>query len=335
MLDEPALELKQTMNLTGYQISCLLEAASSTPPETPLIIVVPPYSKTMRELLVTSMYMSYNGFRACRFDFSNHVGISEGRIFDFTLSSAIEDLRAVIESVRSWYPEARMGVISSSLGSRVALRALRDRSDVRALVSLVGVVNLRATLSRILGRDFIGDYVGGQPLPDSREVLGYEIGRRFLVDLVERDAFSLESAKEDLRACPFPVVEILAEADTWTEVHDVEEVFRSSSSSAPRQAYVLPHTSHKLENNPSAARLALSLAVVILKRELLGESLECDDVISPSFPEIVRRNRVERGIERSVTIRNNLEGESVPVQPRASALDSSASLKMQPARSSG
>lgn len=299
MITDIELELKHVTNIIGQQIVCMIEARRVASSSTSVVIVVPPYAKAMRDLLVTSMYMSHNGFRAARFDFSNHVGLSDGRVFDFTLSSAVADLQTFVASVRSWFPEAKIGVITSSLGSRVALRALKERADIHALVSLVGVVNVRATLHRVIGTDLIEQYTTEQSLPDSKEVLGYEIGSRFIVDIVETDIFSLESTKEDMRKCRFPIIEIAAENDAWTDLQEVDDLFHSCNGSASRESYVLPSTSHKLENNPSAARMALRLAVVVLKRELDGERGGREDIAAPAFTEVVRRNRAEREIMRS------------------------------------
>jgi pimeloyl-ACP methyl ester carboxylesterase len=283
----------------GLAIRCLVEAPARARPDAPLVIVVPPYAKTMREVMVTALYLTYNGFRVWRFDFANHVGASDGNVFNFTLSSAVVDVRAVIAAARDAYGNTPVGVVSSSLGSRAAFRALKGYEDLGVLVSLVGVVNVRHTLVKIMGEDLVGDLLKNQLAPGSRDVLGYEVSTRFINDVVEGDFHSLESTKLDLSACPFAAANISAGSDAWTLPGEVEEVFLSRGGGAARELYTLPGASHKLENNPSAARDALRQTVRVLKQRLTGDSVQPDDVSSPSFPDIVAKNRRERAWERS------------------------------------
>jgi hypothetical protein len=292
------LTTMQVRRADGQTIAVALEAASAAPPHAPLVIVVPPYGKTIRDLVTTSSYLTANGFRTWRFDFTNHLGASDGEIFNFSLSSAAEDVRTIVAAARAWHPAAPLGVVSASLGSRVVFRALRGRQDVSALVSLVGTVNVQKTLHRILGDDLIGDLLANRPLPASRSALGYEIDIRFIHDAVEHGFHSLESTTTDVDACRFPIVQIHAGADAWTESADVEHVFRPSVEGVLRGVYLLPATSHKLEHNPTAARVALRQTVIVLKRHLTGQDLQPDDVACPTFLDIVTKHRQERVLEQ-------------------------------------
>ena len=129
-------------------------------------------------------------------------------------------------------------------------------------------------------------------------VLCYEIDIRFIHDVVEHDLHSLDSTKLDIAACQFPIVHVHAGADAWTRLVDVEYAFQPANG-ALRDIYLLRDASHKLENNPVAARMALRQAVVTLKRHLAGEQLEPHDVVCPTFPDILTKHRQERVLDQA------------------------------------
>lgn len=299
--------LTEVMRSDGCRVRCIVEESASTRADAPVVVVVPPFAKTMRDVMTTALFLTHNGFTSWRFDFSNHIGASDGNIYDFTLSSAVEDVRAVMAAARIRHEKSPLAVISSSLGSRVVFRALRDREDIRAFVSLVGVVDLRHTLTRVMEEDLVGERLGGRDIPKSREVLGYRVSTSFILDIMQEELYSLASTKQDVATCPFPIAQISAELDDWTQLDEVKEIF-GAADDTQRELYLLSGASHKLENNPTAARDALCQAVKILKRHLLGEEIQPGDVRCPSFTEIVKKSREERADERRLyrpTIKSN------------------------------
>jgi alpha-beta hydrolase superfamily lysophospholipase len=291
------LTLTEVARSDGHRIRCIVDEPTSARSGGPVVIVVPPFAKTMRDVMTTALFLTFNGFTSWRFDYCSHIGASDGNVFDFTLTSAIEDVRAVTAAVRSRHEKSPLGIISSSLGSRAVFRALPRREDVRAFVSLVGVVNLRHTLIHVMGEDLVGERLGGRDIPKSREVLGYRVNGRFINDIMQEDLYSLASTKRDVAACCFPIAQISAELDAWTQLDEVKEIF-GAAGDARRELYLLSGASHKLENNPSAARDALRQAVKILNQYLLGEEIQLGDVRCPSFTEIVKKSREERAVER-------------------------------------
>lgn len=288
----------ETIRPDGQVIRCLLEACPTAESDVPVVIIVPPYAKTMRDVFSTSQCMVYNGFRSWRFDYTNHIGASDGDMFDFTLSSAIKDLKAVLSAVREMYKNAPLGIISISLGAPIVFRALKQYENVGCLVSLVGVVNVQDTLFRVIGEDLVDDFLKSQLTGHSREVLGYEVSTRFIMDVVNEDWYSLDSTCQNVKACKFPIVQIAAESDTWVLLDAVKSVFGICGISAPRKVYIIPGASHKLENNPTAARIAHVQAVMFLRWYLMNEKIQTDEVRVPSFLEIVKKNRQEREFEK-------------------------------------
>lgn len=286
----------ETPNETGQSIRYLLEAPENADRDAPLVIVAPSYALSMRHFGPLSMFLTRNGFRSLRFDYTNHVGASEGDVYDFRLSSAADDFRSLLGALRDWGVSGPIGVVSVSLGARIAFRALRCQDDIATLVSLVGVVNVQDTLRCVMGEDVVGECLRGN-LPYEREVLGYTIGSRFVTDAVDANLHSLESTKRDVAQCRFPITHVFAEDDVWTNLEEVESVFGQDSDTAARQMYILPDASHKLEYNPVAARTAFSLAITALARQLTGAELAVEQVISPTFNDVVEKNRQEISLD--------------------------------------
>jgi pimeloyl-ACP methyl ester carboxylesterase len=289
----------ETQNSAGRSIRCLLEGPDSGDQDAPLVVVAPSYALSMRHFGPLSLFLTLNGFRSLRFDYTNHVGASDGDVYDYKLSTAADDLRAVMGSLAGWGVTGPVGVISVSMGARIAFRALQGRSDIATLVSLVGVVNLQDTLNCVVGEDVVAEGLSGRE-PHARDVLGYHVGGQIVMDAIEYNLHSLESTKLDVAQCRFPITHVYAEDDKWTNLEEAESVFDEDSDTAPRQIFILPEATHKLEYNPVAARTAFSVATAAVARELTGAEMALDQVISPSFNDVVEKHRQEKSLDGEV-----------------------------------
>lgn len=297
-MEDTHSEFIEIVRPDGKVIRGLIEVSSAAnDSQTPVVLIVPPYARTIRDMFFAGLYLIRNGFRTIRYDSTNHIGASDGDIFDYTLSSTLQDFTSVLATVRSRYPKASLGVFATSLGARIAFRALAEEK-VGLLVSLVGVVHVQDTLRRVLGRDFVEERLNERLTTNICEVLGYSVGRQFIEDIVRADWYSRESTTKEVAACGFPVVDISTEQDDWTHLPDVNAVFAGNGNCNPRELFVIPGSSHHLEKNPSAARLALVQAIASLKRYVTGEEVENAEIRCPNFVELVRKNKHERHLEK-------------------------------------
>jgi hypothetical protein len=283
---------------TGLTIRGLLELPENGDRDAPCVVVSPSYGLSMRHFGPLSMFLTRNGFRVLRFDYTNHVGASDGDVYAYSVATTVTDLSVVLDALGQWGIESPIGVVSVSMGARSAFRALRGRSDIAGMVSLVGVVNLQDTLHCVTGEDVVGTSLSGRT-PDDRDVLGYYISGRSVDDAVVHELHTLESTKVDVGQCLFPITHVYAEDDAWTRLDEAESVFGDAGRSDPaeRELFILPEASHKLEHNPVAARTAFSLAVSVLTRQLVGGELAIDEVVSPSFNDIVEKHRQEKSLD--------------------------------------
>lgn len=288
----------ETPNPAGRIIRGLLEQPDNGDPDAPCVVIAPSYGLSMRHFGPLSLFLTGNGFRSLRFDYTDHVGASDGVVYDYRVSRTVTDLGTVLDALDGWGIRRPVGVVSVSMGARSAFRALRGRSDVAALVSLVGVVNLQDTLFCVTGEDVVATSLGGRT-PDTRDVLGYELTGLSVDDAVEHGLHTLDSTKVDVAQCLFPITHVYAEDDAWTRLEEAESVFGldAGPAAARRDMFVLPEASHKLEQNPVAARTAFSLAVSVLARQLTGAELDVEQVRSPSFNDIVDKHRQEKSLD--------------------------------------
>ena len=99
-----------------------------------------PYLAALAEALALA------GIASLRFSFAGNGG-SEGAFADATITKEVDDLGAVIDA----FGDRRLAVVGHSMGAAVAvLRAAADRR-IRALVSLAGMVAVRAFCERHFG----------------------------------------------------------------------------------------------------------------------------------------------------------------------------------------
>ncbi|MBI1925492.1 hypothetical protein HYR99_14720 [Candidatus Poribacteria bacterium] len=281
----------------NLKIAGFVETALETPKTAPVVVSVPTYGKTMRDHFAISWYLLRHGFRVVRYDNTCHIGASEGDVFDFTLRSAIADVLAVTRYVTETVRPPSLGVVAPSLAFRVAIRAFRNFGDLSLLFALVGVVNLRFTLTQVTGIDFFQEYEEGR-LPPSYTVLGHKVGSPFLVTAVQDDLASLKSTRADLRRCPFPIVYIAAEKDLWVNLKEVQQAFFKAGDEHERCLFYLPAVHHHLSKNPVAAALAMEQMVVSCSQYVGLRPIRAEEVIHPSLVEMVRVNKFERSLEK-------------------------------------
>jgi hypothetical protein len=284
---------------SGLRIVGLVEAAEDTLPAAPVIIVVPGLGTTLRQYFVHSWYLLQQGLRVVRYDATCHPGASDGEFTEFTSRSVVEDLQAVRCYVTDTLRPPTWGVAAPSMAFRVALRALREGDTPDLLFAIVGAVNVRSSLAKLMGVDVFQEYAEGR-MQHSYTLLGHHGSMRPFVEQALRDDFvTLESAIEDLRRCRFPIVHLAAEKDPWVDPEEVERVYRETEGAQERRLLYLPAVHHDLSKNPVAAALALEQMVVFCAQYVGRRTIQPGDVTHPNFLELVRLNRLELARERA------------------------------------
>jgi alpha-beta hydrolase superfamily lysophospholipase len=288
------------VSASGLKIAATIETPTPAASASTVVVIVPSYARTMRQQFLIAWYLLRHGFRVVRYDNTRHVGVSDGDILDFTLESAIEDLNAVVTCVRNRLQPPEIAVVASSLGFRVALRALSDLQHVALLVGLVGVVNVRRTLEQAIGIDFVRRYNENSLERDlQHSVSGHVVNVfPFISAIVRNDLDTLASTIADLGRCSFPVVQIASEDDAWISLDEVNQALTGAGGARENRLYYLPGVRHDLSRNPAATALAMQKMIAVLTEFSPGPALKEEDVVHPAFVEIVRGYKHEAAMEQ-------------------------------------
>ena len=138
------------------------------------MIVLPGYGETKTEVLTESYFLAKNGLHTLRFDYSWHVGESDGDILYTTLESMKDDILSSLDYLYYRFGPEKVGVVASSLASRALLRAAREDDRIRLLLNLVSIVDLQKTLFAIYQEDYFQRAKDGLAV-GKMDVLGFQV----------------------------------------------------------------------------------------------------------------------------------------------------------------
>lgn len=257
----------------------------------PWVVVAPKYGETKKNNLQLAYYLAANGVNVLRFDMSNHVGESEGRMPLFTIPGAVDDIVAAFDYLERELGVPRAGLVANSLSARMAVRAAAIDSRVAYLISLVGVVHVQRTLTIVYQEDVVANYLAGKRW-GINDVLGFDIDfEHFLGALVASGLHTLEGTAEDLARIAAPVAFISAAKDAWVDPEDV----RVAVAHAPRCDFRVVHDAmHEVRENPEAAERTFRELVAQCVGWAQGRAGSAADIVVPDKRVYLRQNKVER-----------------------------------------
>lgn len=211
------------------------------------VLVLPPFGVPASALAVVADLLVAEHYEAILLDPRNSNGTGSGEISDFLMSTLIEDCRVAIEHYRPTV------VVAVSLSARAAARALATSDHSTSAVFLLPVVDVRDTLTKVLGRDWFA--VPVETIPEMTPVLGFEIhSEPFRADCVDLGILSPDSTRRDLEAVGAPVTLLPGTKDPWIDHATVTEIFDSVGSHDPDlQMRSLPCDQHELQKHPALA----------------------------------------------------------------------------------
>lgn len=216
----------------------------------PWVVMAPKYGETKKNNLQLAYQLVANGVNVLRFDQTNHVGESEGRMQDFTLPGAVSDILGCYDYLeRSGHARSAV-LVSNSLSARCAFRAAVEDRRISRLVSVVGVVNMQRTLRAVYNEDIFGTFLAGRHW-GLTDILGFDInGEIFLGTAVDARMHDLEGTIEDLARLRVPLVYFHATNDAWVDAGDVE---RALGPQPLARAIPVEGAMHEVRENPRAA----------------------------------------------------------------------------------
>jgi acyl transferase len=262
------------------------------------ILVTSGFARRMSSFSPLAQYLAINGFEVFRYDPLDHIGLSSGEMKDFTLSTGLESMRLVVDWLRKERELTTLGVVATSLSSRIAYRLIGTQPGFEFLVTAVGVTHVAATLKEVFGEDY--SKWRPEDLPDYVE---FEKRHRvngppFYRDGFENRWWGLEPTVEELRHCKVPIQAFLGNDDPWVKAEDVHQAL-AGDGSATRKISTLTGSGHDLGRNAAVAReffCEMTRACIALSgTEQWSTGPELSE---PSFEDISRRMIEERRLQQ-------------------------------------
>ena len=222
------------------------------------VLIVPPFGVEARTLRFVADQLARLGYETCLLDARNHVGEGSGTIAEYRVSDVVDDCR---NAIRRYEPTAVLGL---SLGARALIRATATSGLTPHAVLLIPVVDLRSTLTAVLGRDlYTQAYV-----PEFHPVLGYRVrSKRVLDDALHHGLLTPESTAHDLAAHSGTTTLIPLDGDQWV---DVQTVQRTAEHAQLQGAHItttpMPGNEHELQKDPEVALQIVAAAVAEIER---------------------------------------------------------------------
>jgi SAM-dependent methyltransferase/esterase/lipase len=288
-----AYENRQGKRIVGFQ-----DFPPGDSGQRPWMIVLPGYGETKTDVLAVSYFLARNDFNTLRFDYSDHIGESDGDIRDTTLTKIKDDILSALDYLYRRHRPRTVGVVGSSLACRALLRAAVEDDRIGMLVNLVSIVDLRKTLFEIYKEDHLGRALKGLP-NGVMDVLGFQVDAdNFLRSAIEDGYENLSTTLADAQQLRVPALFLAAEKDAWVDLRDVTDVF-SATGSEQKHLYVLEGGMHRLCENPAVAREALRRAVEYAVRYLANRKRPVF-VQEPVLREIGARIRKEKERNRII-----------------------------------
>jgi len=211
------------------------------------VLIVPPFGVPAATLGIVADLLVAEGCEAVLLDPRDSNGDGSGDICDFRMSTLIEDCQAAIEH---YQPTV---VVAVSLSARAAARALATSTTAPRSVFLLPVVDVRSTLTIVLGRDWFA--VAPASIPPMTTVLGFEIrSEHFRSDCVDLGILSADSMRSDLEAISAPVTLLPGTQDPWIDHGMVSQIVDSiKPQRATLRMRSVPCDEHELQKHPAVA----------------------------------------------------------------------------------
>ncbi len=285
-------ELVSFENKRGMRIVGFHDFSRTNSDDKRWMIVLPGYGETKTDVLTVAYFLAQNGFHTLRFDYSDHVGESDGEILSTTLTKMKEDILSAINYIYRRFQPTAVGAVSSSLASRALIRAVREDDRIGILLNLACVVDLRKTLFAIYKEDHVERTICGLA-NGIMDVLGFQIDAdHFLRSAIQDHYEDLTTTISDVSQIKIPFVIFVAENDIWVELKDVQQVFHAVASEQ-KSLRILKGSMHRLYENPRVVKEVLKDMVEYCARYFPVHQ-GYFKVYEPNLKEIGRRVRKEK-----------------------------------------
>ncbi|MEK7870441.1 MAG: alpha/beta hydrolase, partial [Nitrospirota bacterium] len=198
---------RECRNVRGQVIAITDDhARHQISPNTPIVILSPGFGCTQTDYVALSEFLALNRLRVLRYDYSNHVGQSDGDVLQTTLRSMQADLQTVLEFAHTTWPTATLAILAEDVAARVALKVVAQRPAAHLLLLANPVLDIQTALSTEHHHDLLADYQHGLRR-GSGNVWGLNVNLdQFLSDIIAGQYATLATTVTDLAALTIPMV---------------------------------------------------------------------------------------------------------------------------------
>jgi SAM-dependent methyltransferase len=278
-------------NRAGLRIAACLDHTGGRMRSRPWVVMAPKYGETKKSNLQLAYCLAANGINVLRFDPTNHVGESEGRMENFVLPGSIDDIVASLDYLEGKIGVAQVTAVASSLSARCMLRVAVSDQRIRKLICVAGVVNLMATMHEIYKEDIFGRFREGYRWGIT-DFLGFDINSDvFLDSVIQSGLHDLPGTLEDVRKLRVPFVYFYAERDAWVNKREVEQVVAANPLG---RLVSISAAMHEVKENPQAARQVFDQVVWACLHDTPYRAEGGTEFLTPAKKLILAQNRRER-----------------------------------------
>lgn len=259
------------------------------------VVVASGFGRSMDQMGGLAANLVANGLVVYRYDSLDHVGMSDGEMLDFTLSTGLQSLEVVVDWVAKQYEGGQVGLVATSLMGRIAYRFASQSEKISYLVTAVGVVHVRKTLKSVIGEDYSTYDADDLPLTVAfeRQPVG---ARDFYNDFIDNNWLSKDVTSEELRKIDVPVTVFLANDDEWVDRTDIEDVIDPNSKSN-RSIYIMEDCEHNFGKNLRSTEVFINrVSEIVCQQTVKNWNDEC---VQLGFEKILDYAIKERRMQRS------------------------------------
>jgi len=279
----------------GKRIVCILNDNK----EAPIVIVPPQYEGTIRTNSMMMLFLYMNGYSILRFDFCDSGGISEGRFFNFTMSSALSDLETVVSHFLKTHNKQRIvPIMGNSISARILYRMLSTKNyEQLKFISVFGVLDMtRALYESTKGNVVVADMIKNS----AHNFIDYRIVRKkinmnnFVSDIIKNSFHSFDITVDEIEKIRNDIYLISGEKDTWAPTQQNIIAFKNNEKSL-KKSVTIENADHELYKNPSSARSSFKAVIEILDTIFKKSRTE---ILEPDFTFVISRDSHERKREQ-------------------------------------
>ena len=275
----------------GLKMAAYIDALEGRDEPLGYVVMAPKYGETKKNNLQLAYNLAVNGLVVLRFDHTNHVGESEGKMLRYTLPGAVEDILGAFDYLERTLGVRKAGLLASSLAGRMAIRATSLDKRISHLTCLVGVVNIQQTLATVYQEDVVTNYLDGKRW-GVNDVLGFEIDfENFAAAMIESNLYSFSGTCEDLALIQAPVSLLSAQNDPWV---DIGEARQAMSFVAQGYFHEIQNAMHEVRENPEAAQKTFIKITCICLERSTGRQINESELRAPDKKNLLDQNKIER-----------------------------------------